>query len=242
MNPLLQITQLSKTFLGLEAVKDVSFTIKKGEIVALLGGNGAGKSTLLNLIAGLEKPDSGTVIFEGQDLTQRSFQAHAKAGLALCFQRPRLFRNETCLNNLIVARHGHTGEILKGAIFQPKASRRFESETLGKALDALTFMGLSNKGMEKAGVLSGGQQKLLYLAMLLMNNPKLLLLDEPFANVSKEMIGIISQKLQSVAANGQSLLIVEHHLSEVLALSHRVLQMQNGQLSAIAPHKNLTAL
>jgi branched-chain amino acid transport system ATP-binding protein len=238
MGVLLDIKQLSKNFLGVEAVQSVSFSLQKGEIVALLGGNGAGKSTLLNLIAGLEKPNVGAVVFEGQDVTRQSFKERAKAGLVLCFQRPRVFRNETCLNNLIVARHGHIGEILRGSIFQPKASRTFEQETQQKALEALAFMGLTDKTMNKAGVLSGGQQKLLYVAMLLMNDPKLLLLDEPFANVSEGMIDIISEKLQALAASGKSLLIVEHHIKEVLKISHRALQMHNGRLTESVKPQN----
>lgn len=228
MNNFLQITQLTKHFAGVEAVQNVSFSLTRGEIVALLGGNGAGKSTLLNLIAGLERPDTGSIIFQGDDITKRSFRTRARAGIALGFQRPRLFQNETCLDNLIVCRHGHPGETLIGSIF--RYSKKFENETRLKALELLEFIGMSDKVSEKAGTLSGGQRKLLYLAMLLMNDPQLLLLDEPFANVSQSNIKEISDKLRSVAMKGKTILIVEHHIDEVTALSDRVLQMEQGIL------------
>ena len=231
MNKLLQINHLSKQFAGVKAVRDVSFSLKKGEIVALIGGNGAGKSTLLNIIAGLERPDKGNVKFKEKEITGHSFRKRARNGIALCFQRPRLFRNESCLDNLIVSRHGHPGESLFGSIF--RNSRDFENEMRQKALDNLEFIGMYEKAFEKAGTLSGGQQKLLYLAMLLMNDPELLLLDEPFANVSPNMIEQLSERLRSVALSGKTLLIVEHHIAEVTALSQRVLQMEQGALAKI---------
>ncbi len=241
MDNLLQISHLSKHFSGVEAVQDVSFSLRRGEIIALLGGNGAGKSTLLNLIAGLERPDSGSILFEGEDVTKRSFRARAKGGIALCFQRPRLFRNENCLDNLIVSRHGHPGETLVGSLLNVRNSHLFETETRQKAFDSLEFIGMADKASEKAGTLSGGQQKLLYLAMLLINDPKLLLLDEPFANVNHVMIEHISDKLRSVTASGKTLLIVEHHITEVTALSHRVLCMEQGCLAETSVNQFLAS-
>lgn len=230
MSPLLQIRGFSKHFNGVQAVKDASLSLYKGEIAALIGGNGAGKSTLLNMIAGLEKPDNGHILFEDRDITRHSFRTRAREGIALCFQRPRLFRNETCLNNLIVSRHGHPGESLGSLIFYAGASMEFEAETKEKAIEWLSFVGMSDKANAKAGTLSGGQQKLLYISMLLMNDPKVLLLDEPFANVSMPMIEQISERLTAVAAKGKTLLIVEHHIPQVKAIGHRVFCMGQGIL------------
>jgi ABC-type branched-subunit amino acid transport system ATPase component len=241
MDNLLQVSHLSKHFSGIEAVQDVSFSLRRGEIVALLGGNGAGKSTLLNLVAGLEQPDTGNILFEGKDVTKRSFRARAEGGIALCFQRPRLFRNETCMDNLIVSRHGHPGETISGSIFKSQSTFNFEKEIRQKALDSLEFIGMADKAFEKAGTLSGGQQKLLYLAMLLVNDPQLLLLDEPFANVSQSMIEHTSERLKSLAASGKALLIVEHHIAEVTALSHRVVRMEQGRLSDISITQTLAS-
>lgn len=230
MSPLLQVRGFSKHYNGIQAVKDVSLSLYEGEIVALIGGNGAGKSTLLNLIAGLENPDNGHIIFEGKDVTRHSFRTRAGEGIALCFQRPRLFRNETCLNNLIVSRHGHPGETPGGLLFRTMAGKAFEEKTTENALDWLSFVGMFDKVDAKAGTLSGGQQKLLYISMLLMNDPKILLLDEPFANVSLPIIEQISERLRAVVAKGKTLLIVEHHIPQVRAISHRVLCMEQGIL------------
>lgn len=234
MGDLLKISHLSRFYPGVAAVKDVSFTLQKGDIVALTGNNGAGKSTLFNLIAGLEKPDAGSIVFDGKDLTAYPFQARARLGLALYFQRPRLFRNETCRDNLIVSRHGHPGETFAGILFKGQPGRVFEAETRKKAIEWLRFIGMEDKADTRAGTLSGGQQKLLYLSMLLINDPKLLLLDEPFANVSATMLPEIGRKLREVAAAGKTLLIIEHHIPELIAISNRMLNMNKGALVEIS--------
>jgi len=162
-SPILEVQNLSKSYGGVKAVDDVSFSVKKGEIVGLIGPNGAGKTTSFNAIAGAEKPSSGDVFLEGVKVTGRSTEQLYHMGLLRTFQLSQEYPKMTALENLMVACKDQAGEnILMNWLYPNKVVQR-EAEVIEKAKQTLEFLGLSHVANELAGNLSGGQKKLLEL-------------------------------------------------------------------------------
>jgi branched-chain amino acid transport system ATP-binding protein len=176
---LLEVRNLVKDFGGLRAVNKCSLSVRRGTITGLIGPNGAGKTTLFNLITGFYKPDSGQVIFRGEDITGLPPHKVFHKGLCRTFQIPREFKQMTVLENLMLVPAGQRGENIFYSWFLPHLVRRQEQEIREKALEILEFVNLIHLKDEYAGNLSGGQKKLLELARALMADPQMILLDEP---------------------------------------------------------------
>lgn len=214
---MLNIDKLFKRFGGLVAVNDVSLAIPAGTIVGLIGINGAGKTTLMNCINGLYRPDAGKIHLDGQDITRRSPHDIARAGLGRTFQVPRLFWRMTLLDNLLVPVLG---------------SERSDRE-LGEQADALlNRVKLYAMRDHYAEELSGGQQKLLELARVMMLNPKLILLDEPFAGVNPGLCRLLIERIEELNAQGKTFLMVSHDLTSVYRLSDHIVVLNQGQVIA----------
>jgi branched-chain amino acid transport system ATP-binding protein len=215
--PLLRVENLSKSFGGVQAVKDVSFTLEQGEIVGLIGPNGAGKTTLINLITGVFPVSGGRILYKGQDVTaQRPFQA-ARRGLARTFQIVQPFPAMTVLEN-----------VAAGALFAGAAGSRAEADAA--ALAHLEFAGLGAQAMRPAASLTLPSRKRLELAKSLAMNPSVLLLDEVNAGLNTSEIDQALALIRAIAARGITIIIVEHLMKVVLSLSQRILVLHHGEL------------
>ena len=203
--PLVQVENLSKSFGGVQAVKDVSFTLAEGEIVGLIGPNGAGKTTLINLITGVFPASAGKVLYRGEDVTtQRPFQA-ARRGLARTFQIVQPFPAMSVLENVVA-----------GALFAGAAASRGQAEA--EAITHLEFAGLADLAQRPAASLTLPSRKRLELAKSLAMKPKVLLLDEVNAGLNTAEIDNALQLIRNIAARGITIVIVEHLMKVVLSL------------------------
>jgi branched-chain amino acid transport system ATP-binding protein len=225
---LLQVEALNCYFDGLRAVADLSFDVAAGEIKAVIGPNGAGKSTLFNMIAGVTRPTSGHIVFDGRRIdTLPTFQ-RAQLGIARTFQNLQIFREMTALENVMVGRHlrGHAGATR--AILRDRAFRAEERAIEAAAFDILERFGLAGKAHMQAGALSFGHMKVLELARALASEPRLLLLDEPAAGLPRADAEHMASIITAINAQGMTVLLVEHNMRMVMSLSHDILVLNNG--------------
>ena len=222
---ILEARSVSMHFGGLRAVDNVSFTMRKGEILGLIGPNGAGKTTLFNVISGVYRPTSGAIIFDGKDTTGFPPYRMAELGLGRTFQIVRPFPDLTVLENVMIPLHlARFGRLL--ASF----SSWNTSETRTRALQLLEETGISNLADKRAGLLPLGNQRKLELARALALRPKLLLLDETFSGLRHEEIDTIAALVRSVRKKGISILLIEHNMKVAMGLSDRVVVLDHGRL------------
>jgi len=214
---MLEVSHLVKRFGGLVAVDDVSFTVPEATILGVIGINGAGKTTLMNLINGIYHLDSGTVRLDGRDLTGRSPHAIAQAGIGRTFQVPRVFRRMTLVDNLLVPRLSDSAS---------------DGELVARAEAHLARLNLFDLRHNYAEELSGGQQKLLELARVMMFDPRVILLDEPFAGVNPALCKLIIAEIEGLLAAGKTFLLVSHDLTSIYRLSNHIVVMNQGQIIA----------
>ncbi len=228
--PLLELHSLSKSFGGLRAVNDCTFTVAEGSITGLIGPNGAGKTTLFSLISGAVTPDSGRVIMDGRDITGLPPHAVFRHGLCRTFQIPREHKSMTVLENLMLVPIGQLGEQVHNNLLRPRAVMRQERELRARAREVLDFVSMSHVETEYAGNLSGGQKKLLELARTLMTEPRLVLLDEPAAGVNPTLMGRIRERIiQLNRERGITFLLIEHDMPLVMGLCNPVIVMNAGR-------------
>ena len=223
---MLIVDSLVKSFGGLLAIDDLSFQVKEGEIHAVIGPNGAGKTTLLSHLSGEIKPDSGTVVFDGINISGLDIHLRSSLGLARSFQITNIFLDLTTHDNVSLAVQAHAGHSFK---FWKNASK--DQELRKPALEYLQQVGLENRAKVVAEQLSHGEHRQLEIAMALATRPKLLLLDEPMAGMgpkeSSEMVEIL-QELKGKL----TILLVEHDMDVVFTLADRITVLVNGRVIA----------
>ena len=227
---LCEVAGLTKSFGGVAAVADVDLTIDTGSIVAVIGPNGAGKTTLINLITGVQMPDTGTVTFDGADVTRLSLDRLAHRGMTRTFQHPRVFRNMTVLDNVMVAARSGPG-MLSAGLRWPTAQRG-ERRVRAVAADALRQAGLDCDHTMPAGLLTTGQDKLLELARVLATGPKLVFLDEPAAGLDDHETAELAGRIREVNGNGITVVLIEHNMQVVMSLANTVAVMDSGSMIA----------
>ena len=233
--PLLRVDSLSRRFGGLDALKDVSFSLYEGQIMALIGPNGAGKTTLFNCVAGADRPSRGRVFFQGADVTGRPAHVMCRLGLARTFQHSRLFDDMTVLENVMVSRHCRTKAGVMSAFFRLPRHRREEQEGRQLAMQALGRVGLAERAGDMAGSLPLGDRHLLEIARALATEPVLLLLDEPAAGLSAEETETLAECVRRVRDEGITVLLVEHDMTFVMDISDQVLVLDYGRKIADGP-------
>ena len=226
---LLNAENISVRFGGFVAVDQVSLSVKTGELVGLIGPNGAGKSTVFAALSGFEPEGEGSIEFKGDALTGTGPAARARYGLGRTFQVPKEFSHLSVRENLLAASPGQAGESLIRLFLSPGSVRRQELTLRDKADEILSFLNLSTVAGLSAVKLSGGQKKLLELGRVLMTNPKLILLDEPFAGINPVLIEEISNRIRELSARGVAFLIVEHNLNALSKLASRLYAMDRGR-------------
>ncbi len=215
----LDVNQISKNFGGLQALQNVTFQVRGPELIGLIGPNGAGKTTLTNILDGVIKPSSGTVYLNGRRIDPLPPYAIARAGLGRTFQVTRAFRRMTVMENLLVP-----------AMAKHPTARRSDLER--RAMEVLEFLTIDHLRHEYARALSGGQQKLLELGRLLMLDPDIIILDEPFAGVHPRLMEVIYRYITQVNAQGKAFIIISHDMETIFTLSRRLLVLNFGELIA----------
>ena len=228
MDNILELNQVSKHFGGVEAVHDVTIGFERGKITALIGPNGAGKTTAFNLIGGHLTPDAGTVTFEGRKLSGRKPWDIASLGIGRLFQDVRLFRKMTVLDNVMAAFPRQQGESVWRTLLWPWTESNSEKKRRERATQLLEKVGLPEKVDSLAENLSYGQQKLVAIARLLAADAKLLLLDEPTAGVNPLLVRQILSTSKQLAAEGRTIIFIEHNMEIVRNLAERAIFMSTG--------------
>ena len=228
MAAVLDIANISKAFDGVKALDRVSLTVETGRVTGLIGPNGAGKTTLFNIICGFLSCDGGEVSLKGRKLNGLAPYRVARLGLARTFQDLRLLRRVTVLDSVMLAFQRQSGEGVFCALTGWR-TRREEKANLKKAKELLAFVGLTGKADDLAEALSYGQQKLVTLACCLAMEADLLLLDEPVAGIDPEMSQHILNLLVQLRQEGKTILLIEHNLEAVNAVSDTVIVFDEGR-------------
>lgn len=232
MSHLLEIQDLKVTFGGLDALSGLNFHVDEGEIVSVIGPNGAGKTTFFNAISGLVTPTEGDILFEDESIVGLDPSTVTSLGIARTFQNVRLFPNMTILENVMVAQHCRTSQLIYGALLQTKAFKREEREIRERAIEVLEFFGHRLVGYrmdQPAFALSYANRRRLEIARAMATQPRLLLLDEPVAGMNPietaELTALVGQ-LRSEW--GFTIIMIEHDMKVVRDVSDRVVVLDHG--------------
>ena len=227
---LLVATNCSKRFGGLLAVSDVDFTIPRGVIASLIGPNGAGKTTFFNMITGLYVPTTGSIKFDGVELTGRKPHEVVRLGIGRTFQNIRLFGNMTAEENVLVGLHHRLAGRWWQAILRPPSIIKEESDALARAHDLLDLVGLKKRAKSLARNLPYGDQRRLEIARALATEPKLLLLDEPTAGMNPEETRQLMDFVRRLQTDlGLTILLIEHDMKVVMGISDQVTVLDHGE-------------
>ncbi|MDX1594957.1 MAG: ABC transporter ATP-binding protein [Gammaproteobacteria bacterium] len=229
MSALLELRGVAKSFGGVAANRDINLEVPEGAIIGLIGPNGSGKTTLFNSIVGYHPVDAGSIRYDGEEITRLRVAQIARRGLLRTFQQTRIYGLMDCMKNMLIS-VPHRREGLRSML------ARFPREDEEKAEALLEFVGLYAKRRLLAGDLSFGQQKLLEFAMALMNEPRLLLLDEPTAGINPTLINGLVERLQRANEQlGITLLVIEHNMRVIMNLARHIHCMAHGQMLAEGP-------
>lgn len=223
---MIEVRDVYKSFGGVQANSNVSLMVPRGSITGLIGPNGSGKTTLFNSVVGYHPIDSGSIRFEGREISRLRVQQIARLGMLRTFQQTRIYSKMNCVQNMLISiphRHATFFDMV----------RKFPPELTEKAEHFLEFVGLYQKRLLISGDLSFGQQKLLEFAMALMNEPKVLLLDEPTAGINPTLInGLIDRLKRANSELGITLFVIEHNMRVIMNLATSIYCLAHGQVLA----------
>ena len=226
---LLSATGITKRFGGVQALSDVSFTIRHGEIYGLIGPNGAGKTSLFNVLTGIYAADEGGFVFEGRPLEGLKPHEVAARGIARTFQNIRLFANLSALENVMIGRHVRTRATVFGAILRGARTRAEEREIERRAYALLEYVGVHRRANDLAKHLAYGDQRRLEIARALATEPRLLALDEPAAGMNATETTTLRELLDRIRKDGTTILLIEHDMKLVMSVCDRVLVLDYGK-------------
>ena len=226
MSAIIEVGNVTKTFGGVVANKDISLKVQKGGITGMIGPNGSGKTTLFNSIVGFHPIDSGSIRFEGREISTFRVQQIARLGLLRTFQQTRIYGKMNCVQNMLISMPHR-----KAGFWDMFGKHRAEDRD--KAEHLLEFVGLYEKRLLMGGDLSFGQQKLLEFAMALMNEPSVLMLDEPTAGINPTLInGLIDRLKRANEEFGITLFVIEHNMRVIMNLADHIYCLAHGELLA----------
>ncbi len=226
MSAIIQVDRVSKSFGGVRANIDISLTVEEGGITGLIGPNGSGKTTLFNSIVGYHPIDGGSIKFRDLEISKMLVPEIARLGLLRTFQQTRIYGKMDCVQNMLISLPHRKAKFLE-------MFRRYSSEEHERAEALLDFVGLYEKRYLQSGDLSFGQQKLLEFAMALMNQPSVLLLDEPTAGINPTLInGLIDRLKRANSDFGITLLVIEHNMRVIMNMADHVYCLAHGELLA----------
>lgn len=231
MASMIDVQHVNKAFGGLRVINDCSLSVESGSITGLIGPNGAGKSTLFNIIAGALPLDSGQVLLEGEEITNRPANELFHKGLLRTFQIAHEFSHMTALENLMMVPPAQAGESLFNAWMKPGRVRTQEAEVRRRALEVIDFIGLHHVRNELAGNLSGGQKKLLELGRTMMTDARVVLLDEIAAGVNRTLLGDLVENIERLNREmGYTFLVIEHDMDMIARLCDPVIVLAQGSV------------
>ena len=236
---LLEIQDLTKSFGGVHAVRNCTFSVAEGQVVGLIGPNGAGKSTVVDLVSGFGRPDSGSVRFAGESLIGKRPDVISRLGLIRTFQTPREWRNLTVMDNVMLARRHFSYESLWRCLYRARRIRRDEDADRAAVRVILERFQLMELRNELAVKLSGGQKRLLEFARIAAAEARLIILDEPMGGVNPVLGARIGEAVGQFAAEGRTVIVVEHNLPFIERTCHRVVVMDLGEVIAEGPFAGL---
>jgi branched-chain amino acid transport system ATP-binding protein len=226
---MLTIRNLTKTFGGVTAVQDISFSIKAGSIHSVIGPNGAGKTTLFNLITGVYTPSSGEIIFCGENVAGKSPDALARRGMSRTFQNLQICMNMSAIENVMVGAHLRLNQGLFSAVLRLPSMRQADRACREEAAALMEFVGVGQYVKSHAARMSYGALKRLEIARALAAKPKILLLDEPAAGLNHTETAEIDTLIAKVAQSGVTVVLVEHDMKLVMNLSDHILVLDYGK-------------
>jgi len=235
MSPLLEATGIGKRFGGLQALREVSFSLEQGSIYGLIGPNGAGKTTLFNVLTGMYTPDDGGFVFDRKRLEGLRPDQIAAAGIARTFQNIRLFANLSALENVMIGRHVRTRAGVVGAVLRNRRTLEEEKAIEARALELLAYVGIRARANDAAGSLPYGDQRRLEIARALATEPQLLALDEPAAGMNAAESLALRRLLADIRKDGTTILLIEHDMRLVMNICDRVLVLDHGERIAEGP-------
>ena len=233
MSAMIECEGVSKAFGGVIANNEITLEVPEGRITGLIGPNGSGKTTLFNSIVGYHPIDAGSIKFEGHEISDLRVQQIARLGLLRTFQQTRIYSKMNCVDNMLISVPHRT------QTYRTMFSK-YPPDVTERAEDLLEFVGLYEKRFLISGNLSFGQQKLLEFAMALMNEPKLLLLDEPTAGINPTLInGLIDRLRRATSELGVTLFVIEHNMPVIMGLADNIYCLANGRLLAHGPPEKI---
>ena len=232
MSALLEVKNVTKKFGGLTANNDISFTVNKQEIVSVIGPNGAGKSTLFKMIASFLRTTSGEVLLEGERISNLAPHTVAQKSVVRTFQETTIFKTMTVRDNIIIAHHLRSNANLFGFFLGSPTAKADEKEFARSANEILEFLSLSDIADELASNLPQGHLRALGIAIGLATNPKILLLDEPFAGMNHDETMRTVELVSGVRDRGVTVLLVEHDMPAVMKISDRIVVLNFGEMIA----------
>ncbi|MGD9867541.1 MAG: ABC transporter ATP-binding protein [Hyphomicrobiales bacterium] len=230
---IIEVRNVTKTFGGVVANENISIDVAQGAITGLIGPNGSGKTTLFNSIVGYHPIDAGSIKFAGEEISTYPVQDIARLGLLRTFQQTRIYGKMNCVENMLISIPHRKAQFMDMFGYYTRADT-------DKAHSLLDFVGLYEKRLLMAGSLSFGQQKLLEFAMALMNEPTVLLLDEPTAGINPTLInGLIDRLRRANSEFGITLLVIEHNMRVIMNMAHKIYCLAHGQLLASGTPKQI---
>jgi branched-chain amino acid transport system ATP-binding protein len=242
MSALLTLRKVTKTFGGLVAVNDVSFAVETGSIMGLIGPNGAGKTTIFNLITGNYRADpGGSIRFAEHELIGMKTHRIVQLGVARTFQNIRLFQQLSAMENVLSGRHCRTRAGLLSAMLRLPSQVTEERAALARALEELSFVGLSERALELAKNLSYGNQRRLEIARALATDPKLVILDEPAGGMNEQETDELVELIRKIQKRGITILLIEHDMSLVMRACEQIVVVEYGLKIAEGPPSAIQA-
>ncbi|MEG1602220.1 MAG: ABC transporter ATP-binding protein [Cloacibacillus sp.] len=227
--PVLELKDVNKAFGGVQAVRDMSFTIQKGELAGLIGPNGAGKTTIFNLVTGVYDVTSGQINFKGENLNKLKTYQVIRKGIARTFQNLRLFAASTVLENVMTAAQQHYDYSFAEALTHVGRWSGMEKKTRGESMELLERVGLADRADQAAGTLPYGLQRRLEIARAISLRPELLLLDEPAAGMNADEVEHLNGLIRAIHKDFDlTILLIEHHMDMVMAICPHIVCMNFG--------------
>ena len=231
-NNYLEVTNLKKSFGGLQAVNVESIKLKKNELTSIIGPNGAGKTTFFDLISGFQDSDDGKVILNNKNITKSQSYTIARLGMVRTFQLTKVFDRMTVLENMMFSASKVDNDSFIKSLVKPPSQKNKEIDIKEKSFEIMKNLNIEHMANSYARELSGGQKKLLELGRSIINDPEILLLDEPLAGVNPKLAEEILEIILNLSKNGISILMVEHNIEAVMKISERVIVFAEGKVIA----------
>ena len=238
-NKYLEVTNLKKSFGGIKAVDVESLNLNRNELTSIIGPNGAGKTTFFDLISGFQDCDEGKVYLNNKNISKSQPYAIARLGMIRTFQLTKVFDRMTVLENMMFSASTVNNDSFLKSLAKLPSQKTTEKKIRDKSFEIMKELNIDHMANSYAREMSGGQKKLLELGRSIINNPSILLLDEPLAGVNPKLAEEILQIIVNLAGKGISILMVEHNIEAVMKISERVIVLAEGKVIADSTPENI---